>query len=89
MLGLDAPAAELARVFKIAAAETMVRGFAVGRTIFGDPARAWLAGRIDDAAAIDEMAERFAGLVAAWDGSPGLAGPAEPVHVMDVVGDSR
>ena len=37
-----------------------MRGFAVGRTIFADAARAWLAGEIDDAAAVDDMAERFA-----------------------------
>ena len=37
-----------------------VKGFAVGRTIFGEAAAAWLAGRIDDEAAIDDMATRFA-----------------------------
>ena len=39
----------------------------VGRTIFGDAARAWLTGRISDEAAIADMADRFATLCAAWD----------------------
>ena len=44
-----------------------MKGFAVGRTIFGDAARAWLMGRIDDEAAIADMAGRFAALVSAWE----------------------
>ena len=43
-----------------------MKGFAVGRTIFAEAAAAWLAGRIDDEAAIDDMAARFSALVAAW-----------------------
>ncbi len=66
MLGLDAPEADLVRGFALAAGSRSVKGFAVGRTIFGEAAAAWLAGRIDDAAAIDDMAARFARLVAAW-----------------------
>ena len=53
--------------FAVAAGAPMVNGFAVGRTIFAEPARAWLAGKIDDAAAVDAMAGRFAGLVQAWE----------------------
>jgi 5-dehydro-2-deoxygluconokinase len=44
----------------------MVRGFAVGRTIFADAAARWLAGGIDDETAIADMAGRFAALVEAW-----------------------
>ncbi len=65
--GLDAPADKLAAAFRIATAARTVKGFAVGRTIFGDAARAWLAGRIDDDAAITDMADRFATLVKAWE----------------------
>jgi 5-dehydro-2-deoxygluconokinase len=43
MLGLDAAESEL------------VRGFAVGRTIFGEPAQAWFAGRITDEQAKQQM----------------------------------
>ncbi len=66
VLGLDAQADELARAFAASAATPWVRGFAVGRTIFADPAREWLAGRIDDDAAIGIMSTRFAALVESW-----------------------
>ena len=66
LLGLDAPMAELEASFALARDAGVVKGFAVGRTIFGDAARAWLAGRMDDEAAIAEMASRFAALDAAW-----------------------
>lgn len=68
LLGLDAPQEELMAGFKAAKGAKWVKGFAVGRTIFGDAARAWLDGRIGDDEAVAMMAERFGGLVAAWDG---------------------
>jgi 5-dehydro-2-deoxygluconokinase len=66
MLGLDAPAEDLARAFRLAADAPVVKGFAVGRTIFAEPAKAWLGGRIDDETAIAAMARAFGDLVAAW-----------------------
>ncbi len=66
VLGLDAPLEELTRSLQMAAAHPMVRGFAVGRTIFASVAEAWLAGRISDEAAVDEMAKRFKTLVDVW-----------------------
>lgn len=67
LLGLDAPAEQLVAGFAAAKAAKSVKGFAVGRTIFGNAARAWLDGRIGDDEAVAEMARRFAGLVEAWD----------------------
>ncbi|WP_418025655.1 bifunctional 5-dehydro-2-deoxygluconokinase/5-dehydro-2-deoxyphosphogluconate aldolase (plasmid) [Paracoccus sp. TD-10] len=67
VLGLEAPEAELAASFKVAAAFPLVRGFAVGRTIFGAVARDWLAGRIGDEEAVQEMAARYQNLCAIWD----------------------
>ena len=67
VLGLDAPESELAASFRVAAAHDLVRGFAVGRTIFGDAARAWMTGEIDDATAVSRMTERFARLCGVWD----------------------
>jgi len=67
LLGLDAPADELRAAFAIAKRAQTVKGFAVGRTIFGDAARAWLTGKIDDAAATADMAQRFAALDRAWE----------------------
>ena len=68
MLGKDAPQSELECAFEAAAKTPCVRGFAVGRTIFAEPAGDWLAGRLDDAAATAAMAERFARLVGFWNG---------------------
>jgi 5-dehydro-2-deoxygluconokinase len=66
LLGLDAPEEELLAAFHLAGACDLVKGFAVGRTIFGEPARAWLAGQIDDAEVKHQMAARFRRLVDAW-----------------------
>ncbi len=51
VLGLDAPEADLAASFETAASFDLVKGFAVGRTIFGEVARAWMTGGMDDAEA--------------------------------------
>jgi 5-dehydro-2-deoxygluconokinase len=66
LLGLEAPEEELEAAFAIAAREPLVKGFAVGRTLFGDAARKWLAGAITDDAAVTDMATRFQRLVDAW-----------------------
>ncbi|MCO5734725.1 5-dehydro-2-deoxygluconokinase [Rhizobium sp. SSA_523] len=67
VLGLDAPQAELEESFGLAAAFDLVKGFAVGRTIFGEAARQWLAGRISDQAAVEDMAARYRRLCRIWD----------------------
>jgi len=67
VLGLDAPEAELAESFALAAKQPLVKGFAVGRTIFGDAARAWMRGEMSDADAMAQMAARFERLCGIWD----------------------
>ncbi len=67
VLGLEAPEAELAASFERAVRFPLVKGFAVGRTIFADAARDWLAGKADDAAAIARMKEKYARLCRIWD----------------------
>ena len=66
LLGLEAPQEELERAFAATAGIDVVKGFAVGRTIFVEPAERWLAGEIDDEAAIAAMADRFGRLTEAW-----------------------
>lgn len=66
LLGLDAPLPELEAAFRLAQTARTVKGFAVGRSIFGEAARGWLAGTLDDEAATAMMAERFGRLVDAW-----------------------
>lgn len=67
LLGLDAPQAELEAGFAAAKTARTVKGFAVGRTIFGDVARKWLDEQISDEEAVAEMAKRFGTLVAIWE----------------------
>lgn len=67
VLGLDAPAEELEASLTIAADFDLVKGFAVGRTIFGDAARKWLNGSISDEEAIADMATRYRSLCNVWD----------------------
>jgi 5-dehydro-2-deoxygluconokinase len=67
VLGLDAPLTELEASFAMAARFPLVRGFAVGRTIFGQPARDWMAGSIDDATAVARMCGSYKALCATWD----------------------
>ncbi len=69
LLGLEAPEAELSQAFQRAATCDLVKGFAVGRTIFAEPAEQWLQGRIDDATATRLMRDSFARLVAMWQNS--------------------
>jgi 5-dehydro-2-deoxygluconokinase len=67
VLGLDAPARELEASLKVAAGFDLVKGFAIGRTILGDVARQWLAGKMSDADAVAEMAKRYRGFCDLWD----------------------
>jgi 5-dehydro-2-deoxygluconokinase len=66
ILGLGAPIDELARGFAEAKDSACARGFAVGRTIFGEPARAWLAGAIDDAGLVAAVRTNYEALIDAW-----------------------
>lgn len=66
LLGLAASEADLLTSFAAAVESPLVKGFAVGRTIWAGPAERWLTGAIDDEAAIAEMAGNFAVLVEGW-----------------------
>ncbi|MET0904999.1 MAG: 2-deoxy-5-keto-D-gluconate 6-phosphate aldolase domain-containing protein, partial [Tardiphaga sp.] len=67
LLGLEAPHAVLEVAFAAAQASRTVKGFAVGRTIFAEAARGWLAGETTDEEAVADMARRFGALVAVWE----------------------
>ncbi|MDI6025771.1 5-dehydro-2-deoxygluconokinase [Corticibacterium sp. UT-5YL-CI-8] len=66
LLGLEAPQEELEAAFAATADAGIVKGFAVGRTIFAEAAEQWLGGRMNDDEAIADMAERFEKLTEAW-----------------------
>ena len=67
VLGLGETNEKLAQSFSIAATYPLVKGFAVGRTIFADVAQQWFLGAKTDARAIDEMAKNFQKLCGIWD----------------------
>jgi 5-dehydro-2-deoxygluconokinase len=67
LLGLDAPLDTLERSFALAARQPVCKGFVVGRTIFGEPARAWMQGEINDDEAVRRMAATYARLISAWE----------------------
>ena len=66
VLGLDAPEDTLAEPLATAAAQPVCKGFAIGRAIFGGPARSWFAGEIDDHHAVADMAASYERLVGSW-----------------------
>src|SRR6185503_16076158 len=66
VLGLEAPEAELVATFQAVSPFRLVKGFAVGRSIFADAADKWLSGRMSDEEALADMAARFERLVSAW-----------------------
>lgn len=66
VLGLEAPEADLAASFRVAAGFPLVKGFAVGRTIFAQAARDWLAGTMSDEDAIEDMQGRYQRLCTIW-----------------------
>jgi 5-dehydro-2-deoxygluconokinase len=66
VLGLAADAQSLASAFRAAAPFELIRGFAVGRTIFAEPARRRLAGEVGDAETVAALAANLRAVVAAW-----------------------
>ncbi|WP_321915961.1 MULTISPECIES: bifunctional 5-dehydro-2-deoxygluconokinase/5-dehydro-2-deoxyphosphogluconate aldolase [Paraburkholderia] len=66
LLGLNAPIERLADGFVEASASRTCRGFTVGRTIFYEPSRAWLAGEIDDQTLVAQVRANFEVLIRLW-----------------------
>ncbi|AYM78242.1 5-dehydro-2-deoxygluconokinase [Janthinobacterium agaricidamnosum] len=66
LLGLNAPIAALADSFEQASASSTCKGFMVGRTIFQEPSRRWLAGELDDAGLIAAVRANFEQLISLW-----------------------
>jgi 5-dehydro-2-deoxygluconokinase len=66
LLGQKASVEALAEGFAAARASRTCRGFAVGRTIFDLPARAWLAGSIDDDGLKRDVRGNYEALIDAW-----------------------
>ena len=73
VLGLDAPAQELTESFALASRHELVKGFAVGRTIFAETARRWLKGETGEEEAVTTMAENYQALCRVWERARGEA----------------
>jgi 5-dehydro-2-deoxygluconokinase len=69
VLGLSAPESEIVTAFAAAAPFEVVKGFAIGRTVFHEAARDWFSGAVDDSQASAAMAAKFSTLAAAWRGA--------------------
>ena len=67
VLGLAAAEEALQESFAVAARHPLVKGFAVGRTLFGAEAKAWMLDGLSDAEAVRRMADNYRRLCAIWD----------------------
>lgn len=76
LLGLSAPQDEVLAGIAAAAPFPLVKGFAVGRTIFQDVATRWLRREIDDEAAIVRLTENLRVLAEAWRAARGARAAA-------------
>jgi 5-dehydro-2-deoxygluconokinase len=66
VLGSTAARAELVSLFDVLATVSCIRGFAIGRAIFSDPAARWLTGEISDTALVDTVTSNYRRTIAAW-----------------------
>lgn len=66
MLGLDAPKDELRESFQRAAPFAVCKGFAVGRSIFGEAARKWFNSDMDDDGVIELVADNYRSMIRFW-----------------------
>ncbi|MCW8927042.1 MAG: 5-dehydro-2-deoxygluconokinase [Xanthomonadales bacterium] len=67
LLGYAAPLKELEASFRAAASHDRVKGFAVGRSIWYEAARDWLAGDCDDDQYVASVSSGLKDLADAWD----------------------
>lgn len=66
ILGLDAPESVFDQIFAAAKDIPLVKGFAVGRTIFAEPAEKWLKEELSDQQLIVEISQRYQRLIHLW-----------------------
>jgi 5-dehydro-2-deoxygluconokinase len=72
LLGLEAPEDVLAQSFATAARHEICKGFAIGRSIFMQPARDWMAGHLRDEAFVATVEGAYRRLIDLWRrGRPG------------------
>ena len=67
ILGLGSPIEELQESFRVAAEFPLVKGFAVGRSVFKEVADKWMSDIISDDDAIQEISQNYLRLCKLWD----------------------
>ncbi|MFT4730507.1 MAG: 5-dehydro-2-deoxygluconokinase [Granulosicoccus sp.] len=67
VLGLDAPLDVLGEGFKAFRGVDRVKGFAVGRSIFGQPSQKWFAGALSDEQLIAEVSNNYTAVIELWN----------------------
>jgi len=75
MLGLDTEIDHLKQGFKDCAEFPICKGFAVGRTIFGQPSKRWLRNEINDEELISEVSKNYSQLILCWQEQKGKMEP--------------
>jgi 5-dehydro-2-deoxygluconokinase len=66
VLGSTASHAELTSSFAVLASVPCIRGFAIGRAIFSEPAARWLGEEIDDSALVEIVTFNYRHTIEAW-----------------------
>lgn len=66
VLGYEKPQQELFAAFESALRSGSAIGFAIGRSVWRQPAADWFAGKIDDAAAIDRISRQYRAVLDGW-----------------------
>ncbi len=66
VLGQGLENEKLVESFAAASSEPLCRGFAIGRSIYGETARRWLAAEIGDEDLMSTVAERYEHMVSLW-----------------------
>ena len=77
VLGQAMEEEKLAESFSAAASEPLCRGFAIGRSIYGEPARRWLAGEIGDGDLVSSVAANYERMNTLWLDRDARKGAAE------------
>lgn len=85
ILGLNQPVPALLDGFKQARAD-VVKGFMIGRSVWGEPASAWLRRELDDEAFVRRIADGFRALITGWQASRSALGMAAVSRIA--LGDS-
>jgi 5-dehydro-2-deoxygluconokinase len=66
LLGLDAPEDRMAAALGMAARQPICKGFAIGRTIFGEAAGRWMNGTYTDEQAMSSVTTAYSRMIEAW-----------------------